>query len=396
MSYQRHESALNLAAHPLLWTLAGVARRVGAFWRVPGLGVVVSDASCAREILRRDADFTKNGPGSFAGVITRSLGELALGNMDGDEHRRIRDALADVLSPERSEEILLGRRADLDSVCHTLAGGGKVDIAEFARRWAGRLAFDVIGAEPPPGKEVEASENLVRLSANLSSVLGFRQPAQRELRKADKDRATLAQFFRTAYQSPAPPNSLIATLQALGLEFESALGLISIYAIGGTLTLSASLPRITALLADSGAYPELVNDGNLIAQAIDEGLRFTTPLPGTVRIARRDSTVNGHVVARNTRLVILTCNMARDPQFFSDADRFDITRTYNPRAGRLWYGAGVHRCVGFSLAQRALKEALRLLTARVPSLRVVERRYTFGSLLPAYKSLIVQSAGADH
>jgi cytochrome P450 len=396
VSYGRHESALNLAAHPLLWTLAGVARRMGAVWRVPGLGVVVSDASCAREILRRDADFTKNGPGSFAGVITRSLGELALGNMDGDEHRRIRDALADVLSPARSEEILLGRQADLETLCRELANGVAVDMAVFARRWAGRLAFDVIGASPPPAREVEAAESLVRLSANLSSILGFRQPSRRELRKVEKDREALSQFFRAAYQCPAPQNSLIATLQSLGLGFESALGLISIYAIGGTLTLSASLPRIIALLADSGAYCDLVKDNSLIAQAIDEGLRFTTPLPGTVRIARRDSIVNGHVLARNTRLVILTCNMARDPQFFSDAGRFDITRTYNPRAGRLWYGAGVHRCVGFSLAQRALKESLRLITADVPSLRVVKRRYTFRSLLPAYRNLIVQSAPADH
>lgn len=373
-----------------------MARHRRPCWRVPGLGVVVSDARMAREILSRDTEFTKNGPGSFASVISEGLGDMALGNMDGAKHRELRYALAEVLAPERAESIIRERRTDLYTMCDSLRRGSIVDIARFTRGWAGRIAFDVIGARPPAGEEDAASQELVRRSAGLSSILGFRKPSAGAMRKAAVDRDALAEFFRDAYRQPAPPRSLIAVLHDLQLDFESALGLLLIYAIGGTLTLSAALPRILALLIDSGSYRELVRNPALTSQVVDEGLRFTTPLPGTVRIVRKPVVVDGIALAASTRLIILTCNMARDPEYFENANRFEISRVYNSRAGRLWYGAGVHRCAGFSLAQRELKEALSVFAARVPSLRITDRRVTFGALLPAYRELLIDSSGAMH
>ncbi len=396
MSYTRHEEALNFAAHPLLWGLAKVARHRRPCWRVPGLGVVVSDARLAREILSRDTEFTKNGPGSFASVISEGLGAIALGNMDGVRHRELRDALTEVLAPERAEIIIRERRADLHAMCDSLRPGSTIDFARFTRGWAGRIAFDVIGARPPAGEEDAASQELVRRSAGLSSILGFRKPSRNAMRKAAQDRDALAAFFRDAYGQPAPPQSLIAILQEMKLDFESALGLLLIYAIGGTLTLSAALPRILALLLDSGTYQDLARQPELISQTVDEGLRFTTPLPGTVRIVKKAVVVDGIRFAASTRLIVLTCNMARDPHFFDDADRFDIGRVYNPRAGRLWYGAGAHRCAGFSLAQRELKEALSIISAQVPSLQIAGRSVTFGALLPAYRELLISSEGPVH
>ncbi len=392
MRYTRHEEALNFAAHPLLWGLAKAARHRLPCWRIPGLGVVVSDAQMAREILSRDTEFTKNGPGSFAGVISEGLGSTALGNMDGVHHRELRDALSEVLSRERAESIVHGRLAELHTLCDSVIAGNDVDIAHFTRGWAGRIAFDVIGASPTSGDEDAASHELVRRSAALSSVLGFRKPSPNAMRNAAVDREALAALFHDAYRRPAPPQSLIAILHELKLDFASALGLMLIYAIGGTLTLSAALPRILALLIDSGTYLDLVRNPSLISQTVDEGLRFTTPLPGTVRIVRKAVDVSGIPFRANTRLIILTCNLARDPQFFDNAERFDITRVYNPRAGRLWYGAGAHHCAGFSLAQRELKEALRVISTRLPSLRVSSRSVTFGALLPAYRTLQVGSA----
>ena len=56
----------------------------------PGFGVVVNDFELAHEILVRDDDFTKNGKGSIAGVMTQALGPFALSNMDGEAHRQLR------------------------------------------------------------------------------------------------------------------------------------------------------------------------------------------------------------------------------------------------------------------------------------------------------------------
>jgi cytochrome P450 len=147
-----------------------------------------------------------------------------------------------------------------------------------------------------------------------------------------------------------------------------------------------------ALLVDSGLFSGLARDPAGIARAIDEGLRFITPLPGTVRIVRRAAVIGGYDLAVGSRIVILTCNLARDPQLFPDPDRFDVARVHDPRARHLWFGAGPHYCAGFSLAERGLKAVLEAMVAEKRELLIVKRRVAFGALLPCYSQLVVRLA----
>lgn len=392
MSARFHELVVNLAAHPLTWSLARLARRAGPFWKVPGLGILVSDADCAREILRRDDDFTKNGPGSFAQGLTAGLGPMALSNMDGDDHRRLRVAISDVLAPARVEMLIANRAAELATMSSRLARGECVDLVHFVRCWSGRIAFDVVGIAPPVGSEEEASQEIVRLSERMASMLGFHRPSKRQTRIAKADCEQIGSYFRDGYEQPAPVSSLVDRLQASGYTFQQAVGLLVFFAMAGPLTVSAALPRIIALLVDNGLFNQLAEDPAGIPQAIDEGLRFVTPLPGTVRIVRRDAVVHGHSLAAGSRLLILTCNLARDAKLFPDPDRFDITRIHDPRVRRLWYGAGPHRCPGLILAQRELHEVLGAMTGATGDICIVKRRASLRALLPAYAQLVVRAA----
>jgi cytochrome P450 len=123
-------------------------------------------------------------------------------------------------------------------------------------------------------------------------------------------------------------------------------------------------------------------------------LRYTAPLPGTVRIASRDVEVDGMHFEQGARVVILTCNLARDRKVYPDPDRFDITRDCHPKFGRLWYGAGPHRCAGINLAQRELHAFLEALTGLGREIHVVERRAEKFALLPAYSRLVIQASGS--
>ena len=74
----------------------------------------------------------------------------------------------------------------------------------------------------------------------------------------------------------------------LGASFEETRGVVSIFFVAGTLTTALSLPRIVAVLIDSGQIGRLREGGDSIARALEEGLRYVTPIPATVRIADLD------------------------------------------------------------------------------------------------------------
>ena len=148
-----------------------------------------------------------------------------------------------------------------------------------------------------------------------------------------------------------------------------------------------SLPRIVALLVDSGQLAGLRGRPEAISRALAEGLRYVAPVPATVRIAARDTSVLGHDIGAGVRLVILTCNLTRDATLFPHPDQFDASRVHDPRARNLWYGAGPHFCLGFAVAQREMFLALEALVAEPGELRIVRRRVGMRRLLAGYSTL---------
>ncbi len=391
MKAAMYDAALNLAAHPFGWPLARLARRLGGVLRVPGLGLVVSDAEFGHEVLVRDADFTKNGPGSLARHITAHLGPYALANMDGEAHQRLRGKLQDVVTPARARELLRACDAPIVELQHRLRSGETVDLARWMRALAGRITYDMLGITAATGREEAAYLELVHLGERISTGFDFREPRRERLESLRLDCQRLADHARTGYDAPdAPDRSFVRRLRDLGLTFEEASGVISLIFIAGTLTTSAAVPRVLALLHDNGNLRGLKRERAGLANAIAEGLRFTTPVPATARIAARATSVQHVAIGKDERVVILTCNLARDEKLFPQADRFDPARVHPPRARHLWFGAGAHFCLGFSVAQLEMQLVLDALLDLDGDLRILRRRVASGVLVPAYARLDVR------
>lgn len=393
MRLRWHDAAVNLAAHPAAWPLARAVRRLGGVVRVPGFGIVVNDAEVAHDVLTRDDTFTKNGPHSLSATMTELIGPHALGNMDGDDHRLLRQKLADVVSPARTKELLQVCEPMLAGLRGDLAAGQTVDLVAWMRLLSGRLTFDMLGVTPEGGKSDADCIDLVALGERVVSGFDFRRPSPVRMRRAKADAATLAEQIRIGYESAdATSTSFVRRLRDSGLTFDEARGVISLLFLAGTLTTAAALPRIVALLIDGSHFARLRERRESAGSAISEGLRYTTPVPATVRIAQRDADVRGHRVAAGERLVILTCNLGRDPKLFPDPDRFDPDRKHDPRSRYLWYGAGPHFCLGFPVAQRQLQLVLDALIDVPGELQIVDRRAARHVLVPAYARLNVRVA----
>jgi cytochrome P450 family 142 subfamily A polypeptide 1 len=125
------------------------------------------------------------------------------------------------------------------------------------------------------------------------------------------------------------------------------------------LRVFADHPDQWNLLADS---PELVPG------AVEELIRWVTPLSNFFRTAVEDTTVGGYPVAKDDRLILLYPSANRDEQVFDDPFRFDVTRPSNPH---LAFGHGTHFCLGANLARFELQILFAELTRRFQAPEVI-------------------------
>jgi cytochrome P450 len=122
----------------------------------------------------------------------------------------------------------------------------------------------------------------------------------------------------------------------------------------GTLAVLERPEQVTALLADP-----LV--------AVDELLRFTSPVKLAGRVAVTDQVLAGQEIPAGSQVFVEIGVANRDPRRFTDPDRLDLTRTGPPHLG---FGGGAHFCLGAALARMETEEALPALFAGYPKLSV--------------------------
>jgi unspecific monooxygenase len=126
---------------------------------------------------------------------------------------------------------------------------------------------------------------------------------------------------------------------------------------------------VLALLQHPEQMQRLRADLGLVDSAVEEMLRYDTPLPLFRRWVLQDMEYKGCPFKRGTEVALLYAAGNRDPARFSDPNTFDIERADNPH---LSFGGGVHYCIGAPLARLELQIAINTLLARLPNLRLEE------------------------
>jgi cytochrome P450 len=104
----------------------------------------------------------------------------------------------------------------------------------------------------------------------------------------------------------------------------------------------------------------------LLPTAIEEVMRYCSPVQATVRRATRDMEVGGRTIARDQMAVTFLAAANRDPGIFPEPNTFDVGRTPNRHLG---FGLGIHFCLGAPLARLETRVALEELLARVRDVR---------------------------
>ena len=166
------------------------------------------------------------------------------------------------------------------------------------------------------------------------------------------------------------------------------MGIISAFVMVGTETLVSFVPRLVALLADTGRVEGLVASRSGLDAAINEALRFTVPSPMMLRNAVTEARIGGKPVKPGDRILLSTVHAAKS------LGGFDPGKGTPAQARQLWFGAGPHFCIGMPLAMAEIRATLEVVLdryARKPWV-VASRQVSKGVLIPGYKKLELADA----
>lgn len=266
-------------------------------------------------------------------------------------------------------------------------------------------SFDLIAdyAEPLPvaiiaellGVPVDRRDNLRTWSQDIVKMYDYNKTEDDE-RRAQRSADEFSVFMKELADERRrhPGDDLLTHLALVEAEGERlnerelvATGVLVLNA-GHEASVNGFGNGVMELFSHPEALASLVADPRGLADtAVEEMLRFDSPLQLFERTAKEDVTVAGVHIEQGRKIAALLGSANRDPKAFAAADAFDITRDPNKHIA---FGAGIHFCLGAPLARLELSVTVPRLLERLPGLRLSgepERRDTF--VLRGYHSIPV-------
>jgi cholest-4-en-3-one 26-monooxygenase len=150
------------------------------------------------------------------------------------------------------------------------------------------------------------------------------------------------------------------------LEFDMFFLLLAV--AGNETTRNTISHGMLALIEHPDERRKLVADPSLLPVAVEEILRWATPVMHFRRTATEDTEIGGQAIAEGDKVVIWYISANRDEAVFADPYRFDITRTPNDHVS--FGGGGPHFCLGSNLARLQLRTIFTELLPRIPDMEL--------------------------
>jgi cytochrome P450 len=332
---------------------------------------------------RNAADFDPTDPLALAGAA------LMVFN-DPPDHTRLRGLVQKAFTPRRVHDLRPRVAAIVDELIGARAAAGEMEVlGDVAYPLPFRVIAELLGV--PPGDH----DRFRGWANDMSLVL---EPIQTEERRA---RAIAASLRLGEYLQPQfaerrtqPRDDLLTALVQAEQDgdrlSESELGanVVQLLIAGHETTQNLITNGLWALLRHPGQLARLRDDPELMPAAVEELLRYDSPVQFATRIAREDIELEGTVIPRGARILVLLGAANRDPARFAEPDTLDVER---PDAGHVSFGHGPHFCLGNALARLEADVALRALTA-LPSLRLAGEppRYRDTAMLRGLRELRVR------
>jgi cytochrome P450 len=320
-------------------------------------------------------------------------------NMDPPEHSRLRRLLSRSFTPRAVAQLEERIRGHARALCDRVLAGPRGEC-DFAKDLAAELPLltlaDVLGVPEQdrwllfdwsnrvigyqdPDYAASAAFDPAAGTPMAAEALALRPVPGRDGRMPDpRTREGMPDLYAYAHllaerKRRHPGGDVMSILlaqtdesggQVSVAEFENMFWL---FAVAGNETLRNGLPGgCIALLEHPEAAAELRADPALMPAAVEEMLRWWTPVMTFRRTATADCSLGGQDICAGDKVVVSFTSANRDETIFADPDRFDIRRHPNPH---LVFGHGPHFCLGAHLARTQMRALFEEVLARTSSLR---------------------------
>lgn len=306
--------------------------------------------------------------GLTTGPLVEWMNTMIL-SMEGADHLRVRRLVSRAFTPRAVTALRPRMREIADELVDAFpdegedgAAGTVEFMAAFADPFPARVICELLGVPPELQETVRgwandlglaftftAAANLERIEAALAGVFAATDRLLAVRRAEPADDLLTALLTAEADGDRLRPDelrSIVASLLFAGQDTTR-------HQLGLAMALFLRHPDQWAMLAER---PELAG------AAVEEVVRVAPTTPVTGRVAVEDIEVDGVVIPAGTHLSMILAAGNSDPVVFADPYGFDITQ---PRPAPLTFGAGLHYCLGASLARAEMAEALPILARRL-------------------------------
>jgi cytochrome P450 len=316
-----------------------------------------NDFSRGRMVAPEIAELAKSAPPSMLG-------------MDPPDHTRLRSLVNKAFTPRIVRQLEPRLRAVAHELLDAALAQRDVDLVQ-----ALTYPLPVIAIAEIIGVPAADREQFKVWSDQAVSTLGlafFEPPTVERMQRQLAVRDEMSRYFvpLAEQRRREPKDDLLTGLvqaehEGSKLDHEEMLAMLVLLLVAGNETTTTLIGNaVLALLEHPGELKRLRDDPGLMPYAVDEVLRFESPIQFDPRRANRDTEIAGTKIAENTLVLNWLGSANRDERAFERPDVFDVARQKN---AHLSFGYGTHHCLGHNLARLEASVALEVLLARTAS-----------------------------
>jgi len=290
-------------------------------------------------------------------------------DMEPPDHTRVRKLVSQAFTP-RMVEGLRGRiQGIMDGLVDRVADGGEFDLmSNVAEPLPVAVIAEMLGVPA-------ADRHLLRPWSAEICLMYELNPSEDYARRAVRASVEFSDYLRTLSRErrARPSDDLISALaqvvdEGRRLTEDELIGTcVLLLNAGHEATVNVTGNGWWALFRNPDQLAQLRGDHSLIPRAVEELMRYDTPLQMFERWVLEDSQVCGRPVPKGSELGLLFGSANHDPAVFERPDGLDIGRQENPH---LAFGAGIHFCLGAPLARLELEVSYGTLLRRLPNMEL--------------------------